>query len=99
MRGISSSRTNSYYDSEVREEGKEGEKKREKSSRIVFCFVQRVGGHHDDRIEHKRRAPEGVTGHKILPLPSGVEMSRLSAFPYKTYPIASWSFEALAHQR
>lgn len=32
---------------------------------IVFCFVQRVGGHHDDRIEHKRGAPGGVTGHKI----------------------------------
>lgn len=45
--------------------------RREKRSWIVFCFVQRVGGHHDDRIEHKRGAPEGVTGHKIprRPLP------------------------------
>lgn len=75
MRGISSSRTNSYYDSEVREESKEGEgdrerERRKKSARIVFCFVRRVGGHHDDRIEHKRGAPEGVTGHKIPRLPS-----------------------------
>lgn len=72
MRGISSSRTNSYYDSEVkereREEGKEKERQR-KRARIVFCFVRRVGGHHDDRVEHKRGAPEGVTGHKILRSP------------------------------
>lgn len=67
-----------------REMGKSGTGKR---ARIVFCFVRRVGGHHDDRIEHKRGAPEGVTGHKIPRLPSdaGVEMSGLPAFPYKTH--------------
>lgn len=50
----------------------------------MFCFVRRVGGHHDDRIEHKRGAPEGVTGHKIPRLPairSGVEMSGTSRVP------------------
>lgn len=92
MRGIFSSRTKkSYYDSEVREEGEEKER-----AQIVFCFVRRVGGHHDDRIEHKRGAPEGVTGHKILRLPfyAGVEMSGLSTFTYKTYPTASRPFSS-----
>lgn len=55
---------------------------------IVFCFVQRVGGHHDDRIEHKRGAPGGVTGHKIpLRPPFSTLASRcrgLPVFPYKT---------------
>lgn len=47
----------------------------------MFCFVRRVGGHHDDRVEHKRGAPEGVTGHKILrsPFYAGVYMSGLAA--------------------
>lgn len=54
---------------------------REKRSWIVFCFVQRVGGHHDDRIEHKRGAPEGVTGHKIPASAPSTLASRCRGLP------------------
>ncbi|KAL2713717.1 hypothetical protein V1478_016274 [Vespula squamosa] len=37
-------------------------------------------GHHDDRIEHKREAPEGVTGHKTPRLPSTLA-SRCRDYP------------------
>lgn len=62
--------------------------RRRKEVGIVFCFVQRVGGHHDDRMGHKRGAPGGVTGHKIpLRPPFSTLASRcrgLPVFPYKT---------------
>lgn len=75
----------------------------------MFCFVQRIGGHHDDRIEHKRGAPEGVTGHKTPRLPSTLasRCRDYPVFPYKTctlpsslatYPLALRSSSAFPHQ-
>lgn len=104
MRGISSSRPNSYYDETGTKtstttcptaiqsytgntgRNREGGGTSTKRSWIVFCFVQRVGGHDDDRMKHKRGAPGGVTGHKIplrrdSLLHVGVEMSALPRFP------------------
>ncbi|KAF7393531.1 hypothetical protein HZH68_010350 [Vespula germanica] len=53
---------------------------------ITHQFYDCKGGHHDDRIEHKREAPEGVTGHKTPHLPSTLasRCRDYPVFPYKT---------------